>query len=145
MKTPETFRHQKIEKETKGEKKRLPKPEQFVSILEENGLTEHAKVYRAAVELAEAIKEAGGQALLVGGSVRDMLVQKIPKDFDIEVHKLEPSKIEEVAKKFGKVSDVGKAFGILKVSFGEGIDIDLSLPRTDSKIGVGADYPSRAS
>lgn len=117
--------------------KHLPKPDEFISALEQRGLVEHAKVYRAVVELADAIQKIGGQALLVGGCVRDMLVGKIPKDFDIEVYKLEPARIEEVAKQFGKVSDVGKAFGILKVSLGQGVDIDLSLPRSDSKIGVG--------
>jgi tRNA nucleotidyltransferase (CCA-adding enzyme) len=37
----------------------------------------------------------------------------------------------------GKVSDVGKAFGILKIGLEGGMDIDISLPRTDSKIGEG--------
>jgi tRNA nucleotidyltransferase (CCA-adding enzyme) len=116
---------------------RLPSPEEFITVLEANEMPEHARVYRAAVELSNAIKEAGGQALLVGGCVRDMLAHKIPKDFDIEVYRLQPKAVEEIAKRFGKVSEVGKAFGILKISLGEGVDIDLSLPRTDSKTGVG--------
>lgn len=119
------------------QKRALPRPQEFISVLEQNHLPEHARVYRAVVKLADAIKAAGGQALLVGGCIRDMLVNKIPKDFDIEVYKLNPTQVEEAAKQFGKVSDVGKAFGILKVSLGEGVDIDLSLPRTDSKIGSG--------
>lgn len=133
---PEPTQAKTVEKEATP-KRELPGPEEFISVLEKNNLPEHARVYRAVVELANAIKEAGGQALLVGGCIRDMLAGKIPKDFDIEVYKLKPAQIEEVAKRFGKVSDVGKAFGILKVSLGQGVDIDLSLPRTDSKIGVG--------
>ena len=66
-----------------------------------------------------------------------MKLGKISKDFDLEIYGLEPEAIEEVVKKYGKISEVGKAFGILKVSFGEGIDIDVSCPRTDSKIGEG--------
>ena len=132
---PEPTSTEVIERE--APKRDLPGPEEFISVLEQNNLPEHARVYRAVVELANAIKEAGGQAILVGGCIRDMLAGKIPKDFDIEVYKLEPAQIEEIAKHFGKVSDVGKAFGILKVSLGQGVDIDLSLPRTDSKIGVG--------
>ena len=84
-------------------KRELPGPDEFISVLERNNLPEHARVYRAVVELANAIKEAGGQALLVGGCIRDMLAGKIPKDFDIEVYKLEPAQIEEVAERFGKV------------------------------------------
>ena len=116
---------------------KLPLPDEFIGVLEANGLPEHARVYRATVELAGALKEIGGRALLVGGCIRDMLAHKIPKDFDIEVYKLQPEQIEEVARRFGKVSEVGKAFGILKISLGEGVDIDLSLPRADSKTGTG--------
>jgi len=95
-------------------------PDEFIGVLEANGLPEHARVYRATVELAGALKEIGGRALLVGGCIRDMLAHKIPKDFDIEVYNLQPEQIEEVARRFGKVSEVGKAFGILKISLGEG-------------------------
>jgi tRNA nucleotidyltransferase (CCA-adding enzyme) len=100
-------------------------------------LKEHIKVYEKVIEISEAIKKTGGRSLLVGGSVRDPFFGKISKDFDLEVYGLEAQKLEKVVKQFGKVSDVGKAFGILKISFGGGIDIDISLPRTDSKIGEG--------
>ncbi len=116
---------------------KLPLPDEFINVLEANDMSEHARVYRATVELASALQEIGGRALLVGGCIRDMLAHKIPKDFDIEVYKLQPEQIEEVARRFGKVSEVGKAFGILKISLGEGVDIDLSLPRADSKTGAG--------
>ena len=87
-------------------------------------------------EVARLFSGYGGKALLVGGSVRDMILHIDPKDFDIEVYGLEASKIEELAQNLGKVSAVGKAFGILKVDFA-GISLDISLPRVDSKIGVG--------
>src|SRR3989338_11601344 len=58
------------------------------------------------------------------------------KDFDIEVYGLTPENIEQIVASFGHVKDVGKAFGILKLGEG-GIEIDVSLPRTDSKIGEG--------
>lgn len=118
-------------------RQKIPAPEQFISILLEHDMQNHAEVYKKMLEMCQAFRIAGGQALLVGGSVRDMILGKIPKDFDLEVYGLIPEQIENIALSFGKVSDVGKAFGILKVSFGKGIDIDLSLPRYDSKIGVG--------
>lgn len=127
-----------IETEKKPEKpEQFPAPEEFINILEKHSSPEHVAAYEKVLEISQAIKEAGGQALLVGGSVRDVFFGKASKDFDIEVYKLDPQELEKIVKQFGKVSDVGKAFGILKISFGQGIDIDISLPRTDSKIGVG--------
>jgi tRNA nucleotidyltransferase (CCA-adding enzyme) len=93
--------------------------------------------YAVVYQVAQAIEEQGGRALLVGGSVRDMVLGNVPKDFDVEVYGLEADRLEVVAQVFGQVSVVGKAFGILKVADGNGFDLDLSLPREDSKIGVG--------
>ncbi len=102
--------------------------------------------------LAEAIKSAGGRALLVGGCVRDMLLKIEPKDFDIEVYGLAPEKLIEVASAFGEVLEVGKAFGIVKLQVSQlppiygGIEggvsekpitLDLGIPRRDSKTAAG--------
>jgi len=116
---------------------KFPKPEDYLRIMRESGFSEHANAYEKVLSLAQIIKENAGQALLVGGSVRDSLMGKISEDFDIEVYGLEPAKIEELVQRIGKISDVGKAFGILKISLEGGLDIDVSLPRTDSKIDVG--------
>lgn len=89
------------------------------------------------ITLSESIRDAGGRALLVGGCVRDMLLNIEPKDFDIEVYGLAPEKLIEVAKTFGEVIEVGRAFGILKLRIGEGLEIDLGIPRSDSKIANG--------
>jgi tRNA nucleotidyltransferase (CCA-adding enzyme) len=120
------------------ENEKLTMPANYLGFLKERGLDAQASIYQKVLEIASAIKSAGGRALLVGGSVRDMLIGKIPKDYDLEIFKLEAAAIEKIARSLdGKVSEVGKAFGILKISFGKGIDIDLSLPRSDSKIGTG--------
>lgn len=86
--------------------------------------------------LAEAIKSAGGRALLVGGCVRDMLLEIEPKDFDIEVYGLAPEKLIEVASGFGEVLEVGKAFGIVKLKVND-LELDLGIPRRDSKTASG--------
>lgn len=88
------------------------------------------------IAFAEAVRSNGGRALLVGGCVRDMLLGIEPKDFDIEVYGLAPEKLTEVAKTFGEVIEVGKAFGILKLRVGD-IEIDLGIPRSDSKVADG--------
>lgn len=109
---------------------------EYIDTLREKGLDNHAQVFEKVLQICQAFQDEGGQALLVGGSIRDILLGKITKDFDLEVYKLPAEKVEKVAKQLGKVSDVGRAFGILKISI-DGIDIDISLPRTDSKIGTG--------
>lgn len=116
---------------------RLPSAQDYIEQLQKLGLEHYASAYQKVVEIAEAIKKAGGKALLVGGSVRDTLWGKIAKDYDLEIYGLTASTVEELVRPLGKVSDVGKAFGILKIQAGEGIEIDISLPRIDSKIGVG--------
>jgi len=115
----------------------FPSPELYTTRLLELGFEQHARAYGKVLEVVSAIERAGGRALLVGGSVRDAILGKISKDFDVEVYGLSPAAIEAVVRAHGKVNEVGIAFGILKLSFGEDIDVDISLPRTDSKTGPG--------
>ena len=85
-------------------------------------------------QIAAALREAGGQAFLVGGYVRDRLLDIPSKDVDIEVFGLEVERLQAVLARFGKVARVGRAFGVLRV---KGIDADFSLPRKDSKVAEG--------
>ena len=41
------------------------------------------------IKLAEAVRENGGRAMLVGGCVRDELMGVEPKDHDLEVYGIE--------------------------------------------------------
>lgn len=70
-----------------------------------------------------------GRALLVGGAVRDFILKRSVKDFDIEVYHLTVDQLESLLKEYGPVSLVGKSFGVLRL---HGLDIDWSLPRRDS-------------
>lgn len=81
------------------------------------------------IKIVEEIDKLGGRVLLVGGAVRDLLLGLPTKDLDIEVHGLTIDQLQHVLKKFGEVSLVGKAFGVLRL---HGLDIDWSLPRADS-------------
>src|ERR1043166_1495587 len=85
------------------------------------------------LELAEAVREAGGRALLVGGCVRDSLMGAQPKDWDVEVYGLAPERLSEVLDRFGTVNVVGEAFTVYKL----GSDLDVSLPRRERKSGRG--------
>ncbi len=116
---------------------RFPLPEEYLALLEERELRDHLTAYRKVLEVMEALGQAGGQALLIGGCVRDVIFGKISKDYDIEVYGLQASQIEEIVSAHGKVDEVGAKFGVLKLSFGQGVDVDISLPRTDSKVEEG--------
>jgi len=83
--------------------------------------------------LVQAIREAGGHGLLVGGCVRDQLMGIAPKDWDIEVYGIEPERLRTLLDQFGPVDVVGEAFTVYKL----GRDLDVSIPRRDRKTGRG--------
>lgn len=88
-------------------------------------------------KIVNEIHGAGGTPYLVGGAVRDEMMGGTPKDKDIEIYGLPQETVEKVLSNFGKVDTVGKTFGVTKLKLPNGEDYDFSLPRRDSKIGVG--------
>ncbi|MEP7036715.1 MAG: HD domain-containing protein [Acidobacteriota bacterium] len=84
-------------------------------------------------KLAEIIKQNGGHAMLIGGCVRDELMNIEPKDFDVEVYGIESAKLREILEGFGRVDTVGEAFTVYKL----GNDLDVAMPRREKKIGRG--------
>lgn len=88
------------------------------------------KICRQLKPVLNEIEKNGGISYLVGGSVRDLVLNKPVKDADIEVHGLSHKRLEAVLKKFGTVLLVGKKFGVFKL---KKFDADWSLPRKDSK------------
>jgi tRNA nucleotidyltransferase (CCA-adding enzyme) len=86
------------------------------------------------LEISRAVRSAGGRAYLVGGLVRDRLLGlgQDARDVDLEVFGLDGSALRAILERFGKVNAVGEAFTVYKVG-----DIDVSLPRRDSKSGTG--------
>jgi len=85
------------------------------------------------LDLARALKAEGGRALLVGGCVRDALMGREPKDWDLEVYGVDPAKLRESLEPFGPVNVVGEAFTVYKL----GADLDVSMPRRERKSGLG--------
>ena len=96
--------------------------------------------------LAEAIRDAGGRAMLVGGCVRDELMGFEAKDWDVEVYGVEPVKLKTLLEAFAdrersadksvraaSIKTVGEAFAVYKI----GNDLDVSLPRRERKSGKG--------
>lgn len=87
------------------------------------------KRYPVVHDIVQEIHAHGGTALLIGGAVRDIILDLPTKDIDIEVHDMPLDALEALLGRFGQVSLVGKKFGVLRV---HGLDIDWSLPRSDS-------------
>jgi tRNA nucleotidyltransferase (CCA-adding enzyme) len=85
------------------------------------------------IKLARLVRDNGGRALLVGGCVRDWLMNEAPKDWDAEVYGIEPAALRRMLETFGRVDAVGEAFTVYKL----GTDLDVSIPRRERKQGRG--------
>lgn len=86
-------------------------------------------------DLALAIRDAGGRALIVGGWVRDRLIHGAghePDNVDLEVFRMSGEELRRLLESFGRVEAVGESFQVYKIGA-----IDVSLPRRDSKAGRG--------
>ena len=85
-----------------------------------------------AISIANAVRDRGGRALIVGGGVRDRMLGREAKDLDLEVFGVAADALKSVLGAFGSVNTVGESFTVYKVG-----DIDVSLPRRESKTGRG--------
>jgi tRNA nucleotidyltransferase (CCA-adding enzyme) len=83
-------------------------------------------------DIARAVREAGGRALVVGGWVRDRLLGHPSKDIDLEIYGLPADRVRALLESRGRVETVGESFQVFKAG-----DIDVSLPRRESKAGRG--------
>jgi tRNA nucleotidyltransferase (CCA-adding enzyme) len=85
-----------------------------------------------AAQIAEAVRTAGGRALIVGGWVRDRLRGEPSKDIDLEVFGIPQDRLPALLAPFGRVEPVGQSFPVYKVG-----GLDVALPRRESKSGRG--------
>lgn len=66
---------------------------------------------KAGIKVIDALKKAGHESYLVGGAVRDLLLGKSPKDYDV----VTSARPDQVKKVFPKVYEVGEQFAITPV------------------------------
>ena len=83
------------------------------------------------------LRRQGMRPLVVGGSVRDAFDGAVPKDIDIEVYGASIDKVSASLAQSYRVDEVGKAFGVLKITLRDGTDLDVSVPRRDNHTGAG--------
>lgn len=84
--------------------------------------------------IALDVHKAGGRAVMVGGAVRDALLGLPVKDADVEVFGLDAGTLRRLLRERFFVIEVGASFGVFKL---RGTDIDVSLPRRETKSGTG--------
>lgn len=85
-----------------------------------------------ATRIATEVARHGGRAVVVGGYVRDRLRGAPSKDVDIEVFGVPADALRDLLLTIDRVNTVGESFTVYKVG-----DIDVSLPRRESKVGRG--------
>jgi tRNA nucleotidyltransferase/poly(A) polymerase len=76
-------------------------------------------------DLANLFEKHGHELMVVGGAVRDFLMGKEPKDYDLATD-AKPDEIENILSKHYKTLDVGKQFGVIVAvipNFPEGVEI----------------------
>ena len=82
------------------------------------------------MSLEKAFRGASYDLFLVGGAVRDALLGKQPKDFDLATDAL-PDVVEELATKLGfKTLGTGKSFGVINVFTPDG-EFEIATFRSD--------------
>lgn len=89
---------------------------------------------RVLTEVCELVAGAGGRAWLVGGSVRDLAMGRLPVDLDLEVFGLSEAGLLGVLEEPYELVKVGQCFGIFKL---RGWPLDVGLPRRETKTGTG--------
>jgi tRNA nucleotidyltransferase (CCA-adding enzyme) len=78
------------------------------------------------MEIAQEIDSLGGELYLVGGSVIDIISKRDIKDWDIEVHGITESTLENILSNHGRPVSCGKSFDVIKQRI-EDIDYDFSF------------------
>jgi tRNA nucleotidyltransferase (CCA-adding enzyme) len=77
------------------------------------------------------------KSFLVGGCVRDWLLNIPNKDFDIEVFGAGYEELAAGLSRWGRPDFVGRTFGVVKLTTPGGQTFDFSIPRRDSKVAPG--------
>ncbi len=79
------------------------------------------------VSIITKLREKGFQAYLVGGCVRDLLLEREPEDYDIATDALP----EQVMEHFPKTYAVGAQFGVVLVPDDDGSTVEVATFRSD--------------
>ena len=80
--------------------------------------------------IKDVFKKNGHKLYVVGGAVRDAILGKTPKDYDLATDAV-PDKVEEMMKQAGlRTLPTGKAFGVINVFTDQG-EYEIATFRSD--------------
>lgn len=82
------------------------------------------------IVLSDIFNENGFELYVVGGAVRDMILGKEPKDYDL-VSDATPDEVELMLSRKYKTIPTGKAFGIITVVMPDGEEYEIAKYRVD--------------
>lgn len=85
-----------------------------------------------ALEVARRIRAAGGEACLIGGCVRDLILGRAPKDYDVATS-LDPDSLLHI---FPGANETGKSFGVVRVNC-RGSEVEVATYRRDGPYSDG--------
>ena len=91
----------------------------------------HALISANALKVLSRLKEAGYASLLVGGCVRDLMLGREPKDFDV----VTDARPEQIRAAFRNSRLIGRRFRLAHVHFGRDI-IEVATFRASPQAGV---------
>lgn len=98
--------------------RRFPRPRHTPEILSGRQHSLHSEdISRHAVSVVERLQQAGYQAYVVGGCVRDLLLQLSPKDYDVATS----ATPEQVRAEFRNARIIGRRFKLVHVHYGREI------------------------
>ena len=98
--------------------------------------------------LKKIIQVTGAEIFLVGGAVRDFILERETKDYDFIVRGVPAPEMELSLKKSGVVNLVGKTFGVFKFiptncqlpTTSSFEPFDIALPRTEHSLSMAGGY-----
>ena len=76
-----------------------------------------ALISKNAIRVTDGLQQGGHRAFIVGGAVRDLLLNVAPKDFDVATD----ATPDQVQKLFRRARIIGRRFQIVHVQFGQDI------------------------
>lgn len=111
-----------------------PVAQSLIYSAKEHGI-DRAMIDRDAVRIIERLKQAGYEAYIVGGAVRDLIQNRIPKDFDLVTDAL-PTAIRKL---FRNARIIGKRFRLVHIIAGDTI-YEVSTFRSNRNGSVGNEF-----
>lgn len=75
--------------------------------------------------IEESVRRIGGRTWVVGGTIRDLVLGRQPRDLDLEITGLPAGQLHTLLSEQFSVQFVGKAFAVFKL---QGLPVDISIP-----------------